>query len=69
MSAPEKYKYLPTGEVMFLTVIPPEEAGLALPFERDGKTRSPQRVTHFARNSFNSWSGCKSDFEKCFRKI
>ena len=69
MSAPEKYKYLPTGEMMELKTIPPEDAVSSFPFERDGKHRSPQRVTHFARNSFNSWSGCKSDFEKCFRKI
>jgi len=69
MSAPEKYKYLPTGEVMELKTIPPEDAGRGYAFERDGKHRGPQKITHFARNEFRSWSGSQTDFDKCFRKI
>jgi len=68
-AAPIRVKYRPTGETMTLSVIPPEDAAPALQFRRDGTMQGKEKVTHFARNEFRSWSGCKTDFEANFLRI
>lgn len=64
-----QYRYLHTGEIFALKVLPDSEARTTLTGERTGQVVFTQKRTHVARSASGSWDGTAEDFEREFQKV
>lgn len=60
-----RYKYLPTGEVFALKIVPKSECR----FNISGDKPAPAYRTHLCRGGDKFWDGTPEDFAKLFEKL